>query len=61
MKRLICRVAAVAQCFHGKTPKSGQIDGVFFQLRASGEHVVRWKVDGHQVEKWEFNLVPAPQ
>lgn len=49
------------QCFHGKTGKRGQPDPVFFQPRASGEHTVRWKVAGRQVERWEFNLVPAPK
>jgi hypothetical protein len=49
------------QCFHGKTGKRGLPDAVFFQPRASGEHTVRWKVDGHQIERWDFNLIPAPQ
>jgi hypothetical protein len=48
------------QCFHDKTDQKRQKDAFYFEPRAAGEHTVRWKVDGHQVERWDFNLIPAP-
>lgn len=49
------------QCFRAKTGKAGAPDDFFYEARASGDHTIRWKVDGHQVERWDFELFPEPQ